>query len=257
MAKKDRVPTPPKRPVQAPKAYKSEHNPRRAQLIFIVLAAVIIIAAAAIGIGFIMSNSGGGGGDDGAIGDAGTCQLQTFEALEASHVQELPEGYEYNSVPATSGLHNSQTAIWNLYDQPVPQINYVHNLEHGGLVIQYGSEVPEAEVAALADWYQQDTRGVDHRAAERGDGGGGPALADKIVATAWTHMMRAPRSTSPPSTISATTTAGRRATRPRSSSSTSYSKAGDSPGAPAPGHVRRGGGTVDAGGLKPSARKGV
>ena len=141
MAKKDRVPTPPKRPVQAPKAYKSEHNPRRAQLIFIVLAAVIIIAAAAIGIGFIMSNSGGGGGDDGAIGDAGTCQLQTFEALEASHVQELPEGYEYNSVPATSGLHNSQTAIWNLYDQPVPQINYVHNMEHGGLVIQYGSEV--------------------------------------------------------------------------------------------------------------------
>ena len=189
MAKKDRVPTPPKRPVQAPKAYKSEHNPRRAQLIFIVLAAVIIIAAAAIGIGFIMSNSGGGDGDDGAIGDDGTCQMQTFEALEATHVPELPEGYEYNSVPATSGLHNSQTAIWNLYDQPVPQINYVHNLEHGGLVIQYGSDVPQSEVAALADWYQQDTRGVIIAPLSEEMQEQDEALADKIVATSWTHMM--------------------------------------------------------------------
>ena len=189
MAKKDRVPTPPKRPVQAPKAYKPEHSPRRAQLIFIILAAVIIIAAAAVGIGFIMSS---GGGDDGggAIGDEGTCQMQTFEALEASHVPELPEGYEYNSVPATSGLHNSQTAIWNLYDQPVPQINYVHNLEHGGLVIQYGSEVPQAEVAALADWYQQDTRGVVVAPLSEEMEEEDSALADKIVANSWTHMMR-------------------------------------------------------------------
>ena len=189
MAKKDRVPTPPKRPVQAPKAYKPEHNPRRTQLIFIVVAAVIIVAAAAVGIGFIMS-SGGGGGDDGPIGDAGTCNVQTFEALEASHVQELPEGYEYNSVPATSGLHNPQTAIWNLYDQPVPQINYVHNLEHGGLVIQYGSEVSEAEVAELADWYQQDTRGIVIAPLSEEMEEQDPELADKIVANAWTHMMR-------------------------------------------------------------------
>ena len=189
MAKKDRVPTPPKRPVQAPKAYKPEHNPRRTQLIFIVVAAVIIIAAAAVGIGFIMSGGGGGGGD-GPIGDAGTCQLQTFEALEASHVQALPEDYEYNSVPATSGLHNPQTAIWNLYDQPVPQINYVHNLEHGGLVIQYGSEVSDADIAALADWYQQDTRGLVVAPLSEEMEEEDPTLADKIVAVAWTHMMR-------------------------------------------------------------------
>ena len=188
MAKKDRVPTPPKRPVQAPKAYKPEHNPRRTQLIFIVVAAVIIIAAAAVGIGFIMS--GGGGDDDGAIGDSGTCQKQTFDALEATHVQQLPEGYEYNSVPATSGLHNPQTAIWNLYDQPVPQINYVHNLEHGGMVIQYGSDVSDADIAAFADWYQQDTRGLVVAPLSEEMEEEDPALADKIVAIAWTHMMR-------------------------------------------------------------------
>jgi Protein of unknown function (DUF3105) len=186
VAKKDRVPTPPKRPVQAPKAYKPEGDPRRTRLIFIGLAAVIAVGAAAIGIGFIMS-----GGDDSSSGPStsGDCTLETFDAQEARHVQELPDDYEYNSTPATSGLHNPTTAIWNLYTEPVPQINYVHNLEHGGLVIQYGSDVPDADVAALGDWYQQDTRGliVAPLAPELEEED--PTLADKIVVTAWTHMM--------------------------------------------------------------------
>jgi Protein of unknown function (DUF3105) len=187
VAKKDRVPTPPKRPVQAPKAYRPEGDPRRTRLIFLGLAALIVLVAAAVGIGFIMS-----GGDDSssASGPSGDCNLQTFDALEARHVQELPKGYEYNSIPATSGLHNPTTAIWNLYDQPVPQINYVHNLEHGGLVIQYGSKVPDADVASLGDWYQQDTRGVIIAPLapemEKED----PELADQIVVTSWTHMLR-------------------------------------------------------------------
>jgi Protein of unknown function (DUF3105) len=188
VAKKDRVPTPPKREVQAPKAYKGEASPRRNQLIFIVVAVVIVLAAAAIGIGFVMSS----GGDSSASGPTGTgdCALQTFDALEAGHVEELPGDYEYNSIPATSGLHYPVPAIWNLYDQPVPQINYVHNLEHGGMVVQYGSEVSDEDVASLASWYQQDPRGLLvaplAEELEKED----PTLADTIVATSWTHMMR-------------------------------------------------------------------
>jgi hypothetical protein len=188
VAKKDRVPTPPKRPVQAPKAYKAEASPRRTQLIFIGLAAAIALAAAAIGIGFIMS-----GGDDDSGGEAvaqGDCTLQTFDALEAGHVDELPGDYEYNSIPATSGLHNPITAIWNLYDQPVPQINSIHNLEHGGLVIQYGSGVAAEEVASLADWYGQDTRGVIVAPLSEEMEEEDPTLADQIVVTSWTHMLR-------------------------------------------------------------------
>jgi hypothetical protein len=187
VAKKDRVPTPPKRPVQAPKAYKPEANPRRTQLIFIGLAVVIIIGAAAIGAAFVLS------GDDGSAAgpsSQGDCTFETFDALEARHVEELPEDYEYNSIPATSGLHNDVTAIWNLYDQPVPQINYVHNLEHGGVVVQYGSEVPDDAVASLGDWYAPDPRGlvVAPLAADLEEED--PELADKIVATSWTHMLR-------------------------------------------------------------------
>lgn len=187
MAKKDRVPTPPKRPVQAPKAYKAEASPRRTQLIFIGLAVVIVLAAAAIGIGFIMSGGGDSGGDTVTQGD---CTRQTFDALEARHVEELPGDYEYNSLPATSGLHNPTTAIWNLYDQPVPQINSLHNLEHGGIVIQYGSEVPAEDIASLADWYGQDTRGLVVAPLSEEFQEDDPTLADQIVATSWTHMLR-------------------------------------------------------------------
>ena len=187
MAKKDRVPTPPKRPVQAPKAYRQGHDPRRSQWIFIGVAVLIVVAAAAVGIGFIMS--GGDEGDSGAVDGPGACQRQTFAALEASHVQELPEGYEYNSIPATSGLHNNQTAIWNLYDEPVPQINSTHNLEHGGVIVQYGSEVPDSAITQIGDWYQEDTNGliVAPLAPEMEEEAGN--LADKIVLTSWTHMM--------------------------------------------------------------------
>ena len=187
MAKKDRVPTPPKRPVQAPKAYKAEASPRRTQLIFIGLAVVIVLAAAAIGIGFIMSGGGDSGGDTATQGD---CTRQTFDAIEARHVEKLRGDYEYNSLPATSGLHSPTTAIWNLYDQPVPEINYVHNLEHGGIVIQYGSEVPAEDIASLADWYGQDTRGLVVAPLSEKFQEEDPTLADQIVATSWTHMLR-------------------------------------------------------------------
>ncbi len=187
MAKKDRVPTPPKRPVQAPKAYKQEGNPRRTRLIFIGLAAAIVIAVAAVGAAFILS-----GEDSSASGPSirGDCTFETFAALGASHVEELPEDYEYNSIPATSGNHFPVPAIWNLYDQPVPEISYIHNLEHGGVVIQYGSDVPPEDVTALRDWYAQDTRGliVAPLAPELEEED--PALADQIVAVAWTHMLR-------------------------------------------------------------------
>jgi hypothetical protein len=185
---KNRVPNPPKRPVQAPKAYKAERDPRRSQLIFVVVAAVIVIAAAAVGIGFIMS----GGSDEaggGVVGD-GTCQRETFEAMEATHVEELPDGYEYNSTPPTSGYHSAQTAIWNLYDQPVPSINYIHNMEHGGVVVQYGSNTPPETVQQLADWYNRDTRGLIVAPLVPEFEEEDAALADMIVLTSWTHKMR-------------------------------------------------------------------
>jgi Protein of unknown function (DUF3105) len=184
VAKKRRVPPPPKRPVQAPKPYRQERAARRSRLVFIGLAVLIVLVAAGGGIAFAL----GRGDDSGAVG-SGVCERQTFKALPAKHVTKLPGGYQYNSIPATSGLHNPQTAIWNLYDEPVPQIHTVHNLEHGGVVVEYGSAVPAATVSEITDWYSQDTRGLIVEPLAPGLEKQRPELADKIVLTAWTHMM--------------------------------------------------------------------
>jgi hypothetical protein len=157
-------------------------------MVVVALAGVLAVAAAAVGIAF--ATSGGSSASDGAVGGTGNCVRQTFPALEAGHVDKLPEGYAYNSIPASSGLHNPTAAIWNFYDRPVPQIHLVHNLEHGGVVVEYGSKVSDATIAQLADWYQQDARGLIVAPLGPELEKEAPALANKVVLTAWSHQMR-------------------------------------------------------------------
>ena len=189
--KKSRVPTPPrattKRPVQAPKAYRAPHDPRRTRIIFIVLAALIALVAAGVGLGMVLS---GGGGD--AIEASEVCDLQTFEAAGRDHVRKEPQLSDFNSTPPTSGPHYGQPRgplIWNSYNEALDQVSLVHNLEHGGMVIQYGSDVSPRAVQRLNDWYGEDPNGIVlaplPREAERRE----PELRDQIAVTAWTHLM--------------------------------------------------------------------
>lgn len=178
VAKKKRVPAPP-RPVQAPKKRVESRDPKRTRLFFIALGAAIALAAAVLGIAWAASGSG----DEEGV--AGPCTRQTFPEQGRRHVQELPPDFNYNSMPATSGLHNASTAVWNIYDRPVPEINVVHNLEHGGVIVQYGSDVPPTTVQSLSAWYAEDPNGII--VAPLGEDA--PSrLDDKIVLTAWTHM---------------------------------------------------------------------
>ena len=48
----------------------------------------------------------------------------------------------YNTTPPTSGPHYAQTAPWGISSEPIPNELQVHNLEHGGVMIQYD---PDAE----------------------------------------------------------------------------------------------------------------
>jgi hypothetical protein len=177
VAKKKRVPAPP-RPVQAPKKRVEPRDPRRTRMLFIALGIAIAIAAGAVGIALAV----GGSSEEGV---AGPCVRQDFPVQGRQHVDELENGYEYNSTPPTSGNHYPVPAIWNVYEEPVPEIRLVHNLEHGGVVVQYGDEVPPATVQQIVDWYAEDPNGMI--VAPLPDGA--PAsLADKITMTAWTHL---------------------------------------------------------------------
>jgi hypothetical protein len=179
--KKSRVPTPPKRTVQAPKPYQAPRDPRRTRMILIAAGVALLIAAAGAAIAFAV----GRGGDEQSAGTLGPCTLKTFPAQgldnnsqRAGHVTELPKGFKYNSFPPTSGPHDAQPIIWNVYDRPVAQMNLVHNLEHGGIAVQYGSQVPKSTVDQIVAWYSEDPNGIVVAPL--------PALGKRIALTVWT-----------------------------------------------------------------------
>ena len=61
-----------------------------------------------------------------------------FPDLGNLHIQRLGDAHApYNSEPPTSGPHLPNIAPWGIYDKPIPKEYQVHNLEDGGVVIQY------------------------------------------------------------------------------------------------------------------------
>ncbi len=57
------------------------------------------------------------------------------------------------TVPPLSGAHNPRWADWGVYNQPVPYKYQLHNLEHGGVFVHYGRNVPVAGVNAIREWW--------------------------------------------------------------------------------------------------------
>ncbi len=54
----------------------------------------------------------------------------------------------YNTVPPTSGPHMPNLAAWGISTQPIPDALQIHNLEDGGVLVQYDCPdgCPELEV---------------------------------------------------------------------------------------------------------------
>ena len=149
---------------------------------FVILA--IVVAAFTL--------TGGGGGDSAssaqnaiaALRQAG-CTYQNPKSQGRDHVQELPAGFKPNSVPRSSGPHSNQTIIYGSYTDSVPELNAVHNLEHGAVIIWYGPDVPESTISQINDFYNQEPNGLIVSMH--------PQLGDEIALVAWTHVARCPR----------------------------------------------------------------
>ena len=61
-----------------------------------------------------------------------------FPDLGNIHIKRLGDPHApYNSDPPTSGPHMPRIADCGAYDKPIPKEYQVHNLEDGGVVIQY------------------------------------------------------------------------------------------------------------------------
>jgi len=62
--------------------------------------------------------------------------------IEADYLDNPFEPHPpYNSNPPTSGPRSSDIASWGIHDVPVPLELQVHNLEHGGVMVQYNCPV--------------------------------------------------------------------------------------------------------------------
>lgn len=91
---------------------------------------------------------------------------------------EIFEGY--NSTPPTSGPHYNRLANWGIHDQPIPNELQVHNLEDGGVIIQYNN-VPQDVIDKL--------KGIVSRYDTRVILAPYPDMEYKIALTAWTRLL--------------------------------------------------------------------
>jgi len=105
---------------------------------------------------------------------------QKFADQGNLHVQTVNEPHEaYNSVPPTSGPHLPYIASWGIHTRPISNELQVHNLEDGGVVIQYNCECPEivGQLSAIARKYPTQVVLAPY-----------PSMPRKIALTAWTRL---------------------------------------------------------------------
>jgi hypothetical protein len=158
---------PPKPRKQAPRTRiptDSTKEARNRRILYAASAAGIL--GLAIVVAFLYFGGGGEAANAARVQDSmesADCTLTSVEALPpGDHSIASPEGTSdsWNTSPPTSGAHYVESAIFGDYTEPVNQAQLVHNLEHGGVFIQYGSEVPEETVADLRSFYDRNKNGT-------------------------------------------------------------------------------------------------
>jgi hypothetical protein len=177
MAEKPRV----KAPKQRGTASEGGRNTRTWAIVAGIVGLVIALGVVAAALGVV---GGGGGGKTDVAGlrttmqNAG-CTLQVAPALEGVHSITDPRktSPKWNTDPPTSGPHYAVPAVFGIYEEPIELARLVHNLEHGGIYILYGKDVPDSTVEQLRSFYEHHKTGTIMAPLDR--------LGDKIALGAW------------------------------------------------------------------------
>jgi hypothetical protein len=105
---------------------------------------------------------------------------QAVADMGNAHIQP-PETAQYNSTPPTSGPHYGQLARWGIHSEPIPNELQVHNLEDGGIMVQY--DCPEGcqdlvdRLSAIVSLYDEQVILAPY-----------PGIGSRIALTAWRRI---------------------------------------------------------------------
>ena len=105
---------------------------------------------------------------------------QKFPDQGNLHVQTVGDPHEpYNSTPPTSGPHLPYIAPWGIHTRPITNELQVHNLEDGGVVIQYNCDCPDVaeKLATIVRKYPTQVVLAPY-----------PTMPARIALTAWTRL---------------------------------------------------------------------
>jgi hypothetical protein len=156
MADKPRV----KAPRQRTTTPASDSDRRRRLAILLGVGGAVLAAGivALVVVGF----SGGGSATSAQSAlEAAGCTLKSYPGVSRQHISDPnARPKSWNSFPPTSGPHYSTPAVYGFYSQPLQLARVLHNLEHGGVYMLYGSKVPADTVQKLRTVYDRDPRGL-------------------------------------------------------------------------------------------------
>jgi Protein of unknown function (DUF3105) len=150
---------------------------------WVVAAAAVGVLLGLVAVGALLGVGGGGGKTDKAglraKFEAAGCTLQIVPALKGVHSIQTPAGTsdKWNTDPPTSGPHYGIPAVFGIYEDELEIARVVHNLEHGGIYILYGKDVPDSTVNELRSFYEDHKTGTIMAPLNR--------LGDKFALGAW------------------------------------------------------------------------
>ncbi len=108
--------------------------------------------------------------------------VETFPDQGQLHLNATDPAPDYNSDPPTSGSHAPSAAACGIYRDSPPDINLVHDLEHGVVVVYYN---PETASDAREDLESFARDAGTHVIVTPRDG-----MENPITVSAWTHLLR-------------------------------------------------------------------
>ncbi len=159
-----------------------QQRARRSRYLYLAAGVAVLIVLVALALwGSGILNSAAPPPPVAASAGSVTCSaVQTFPTLSRDHIEPNQSHPPYSSNPPTSGWHWANPQDWGIYTTPQVQEQLVHNLEHGGIILQYNN-LSAGEVKQLTDLVNRDNHHMIFAPY--------PGLTDaKVALTAWDHL---------------------------------------------------------------------